>query len=238
MENTEIKTVDLNSRLLKIQEEVQSITKDKDLTFGKKFEFISDKRINETFKPLFEKYEILFYMEALDYQIKEYDKVVNRGRNDQYTETECLYIVKCNAVFESSEERKVISFLGADKNGYEDGLQGAITNARRTFLLKFFNVIQNDKNSGNQGGNNQQGRSQSYQKQTPTAQQQSNSLSKVDLLIQEVNAAKTLAEFNSLLPKVKEVSLTDKSINKIFKDISIARGYIFDSTIKKYKKDD
>ena len=233
MENAQIKTVDLNSRLLKIQEEIQSITKDKDLTVGKKFEFISDKRINETFKPLFEKYEILFYMEALDYQIKEYDKVVNRGRNDQYIETECLYIVKCNAVFESSEERKIIPFIGADKNGYEDGLQGAITNARRTFLLKFFNVIQNDKNSGNQGGNNQQGRSQPYQKQTSLPQ-----LSEADKLVKEMNEFKTLAEYNSIFDRVMAEGEKDVSIKRIYWDIAKKRGYKFDETINKFRKKD
>lgn len=233
MENAQIKTVDLNNRLLKIQEEIQSITKDKDLTVGKKFEFVSDKRINETFKPLFEKYEILFYMEALDYQIKEYDKVVNRGRSDQYVETECLYIVKCNAVFESSEEKKVIPFLGADKNGYEDGLQGAITNARRTFLLKFFNVIQNDKNSGNQGGNNQQGRNQPYQKQTPPPQ-----LSEADLLIKKMNESKTLAEYNSIFDRVMSEGEKDKSIKKIYLNIAENRGYEYDKSINKFRKKD
>lgn len=232
MENTEIKTVDLNNRLLKIQEEIQSITKDKELTVGKKFEYISDKRLNETFKPLFEKHEILFYVEALDYQIKEYDKVVNRGRSDQYVETECLYIVKCNAVFESSEERRVIPFLGADKNGYEDGLQGAITNARRTFLLKFFNVIQNDKNSGNQGAN-QQGRSQSYQKQTPPPQ-----LSEADKLVKEMNEFKTLAEYNSIFDRVIAEGEKDVSIKRIYWDIAKKRGYKFDETINKFRKKD
>lgn len=238
MENTEIKTVDLNNRLLKIQEEVQSITKDKTVPY-KKIDYVSDKGLNEIFKPLFDKYEVLFYVEAIDYQMTFCEKPVNRGKPDFYMEPNYMFIVKCNMIFETSEERKVIPYLGADANGFEDGLQGAITNTRRAFLLKFFNVVQVDNNNNNnQGANNQQGRSQPYQKQTPAAQQQSNSLSKVDLLIQEVNAAKTLAEFNSLLPKVKEVSLTDKSINKIFKEISIARGYIYDSTIKKYKKND
>jgi hypothetical protein len=233
MENTEI-TVDLNNRLLKIQEEIQSITKDKTVPY-KKIDYVSDKGVNEAFKPLFDKHEVLFYVEAIDYQMTFCEKPVNRGKPDFYLEPNYMFIVKCNMVFETNKERKVIPYLGADANGFEDGLQGAITSTRRAFLLKFFNVVQvdNNNNNNNQGTNNQQGRNHSYQKQTPPPQ-----LSEADKLVKKMNEYKTLAEYNSIFDRVMTEGEKDVSIKRIYWDIAKKRGYKFDETINKFRKKD
>lgn len=217
----------LNERLLSIQGEIESMTKEKS---GYKFNYVEECELNKVLKPLFDKYKVLFYPSVVDVTAQYFEIPTKEGDIDRCN----LFTVKCIMVFEANGERLSVEYYGADKNGLEDGLQSAITSARRSFLLKFFNIIQEDKRGGNTNQRPPQQQRQYHQNQKPPLVQ--NVISESDLLIQKLNQAKTLAEFNSLLPEVKMVSEKDKSIKKTFNSIAEQRGYSFDLISKLYIK--
>lgn len=122
-------------KLLEIQKEVDSFTKDKK---GMNYQYVTGEQVLNKIRPLMNAKGLLLKQEILSVENERMDYTTNSGKD----KSEVLSSVaqRFTWIDTDTDEKDENLFHGNGLNDWDKGLGSALTYAERYFLLKFFHV--------------------------------------------------------------------------------------------------
>ena len=134
-ETTEVVKLNLYQKLLKIQQEVVGLGKDK-ASFN--YKYVTGSKVLEHIKPIMNQYGLLLKQEVTSIDNERMDYLTAKGVGK--TEILSKVMMRFTWVDTESGETDVNLFGANGLNEFEKGLGSALTYAERYFLLKFFHI--------------------------------------------------------------------------------------------------
>jgi hypothetical protein len=134
-ETTELVKLNLYQKLLKIQQEVVGLGKDKS-SFN--YKYVTGSKVLEHIKPIMNQHGLLLKQEVTSIDNERMDYLTAKGVG----KTEILSKVMMRFTWIDTETGETdVNLFGANGlNEFEKGLGSALTYAERYFLLKFFHI--------------------------------------------------------------------------------------------------
>ena len=131
---SDVQSLNLYQKLLKIQQEVMGLGKDSK-SFG--YQYVSGSKVLEHVKPLMNQYGILLKQEVIDIENSRQDYTTKNGGKSEILSKVMMKFTWVDANTGEKDE----NFFGANgQNDWEKGLGSALTYAERYFLLKYFHI--------------------------------------------------------------------------------------------------
>lgn len=134
-ETIEVVKLNLYQKLLKIQQEVVGLGKDK-ASFN--YKYVTGSKVLEHIKPIMNQYGLLLKQEVTSIDNERMDYLTAKGVGK--TEILSKVMMRFTWVDTESGETDVNLFGANGLNEFEKGLGSALTYAERYFLLKFFHI--------------------------------------------------------------------------------------------------
>ena len=129
-------TKSLYQKLLKIQQEVRGLTKDKTETTAK-FSYVSGEKVLGFIRPKMDDLGLLLIPEVESSTFTRQDYSTSKGsKSEMFVTLE----MKFTWVDVDSEETLVCRWASSGQNNWDKGLGSALTYGERYFLLKFFHI--------------------------------------------------------------------------------------------------
>lgn len=131
---SDVQSLNLYQKLLKIQQEVIGLGKDSK-SFG--YQYVSGSKVLEYVKPLMNQYGILLKQEIIDIENTRQDYVTKNGSKSEILSK---VMMKFTWIDANTGEKDENLFGANGQNDWEKGLGSALTYAERYFLLKYFHI--------------------------------------------------------------------------------------------------
>lgn len=140
--------LNLYQKLLKIQQEVIGLGKDKE---SNSYSYVTGSKVLEYIKPLMNKYNLILKQEVLSIDNIRQDYKVGVGTPKEKDKAEILSKVMMRFTWIDCEngEKDENSFGANGQNDWEKGLGSALTYAERYFLLKYFHIATDEDDIDN-----------------------------------------------------------------------------------------
>ena len=126
------------SKLLKVQEQVKGLGKDKKTGQGNYgYEYVTGSKLLEHIKPILNQEKLILKQEITSVEKERIDYKTKNGEK-----SEMLFSVwqKFTWIDTETGEKDENSFFASGMNDWEKGLGSALTYAERYFLLKYFHI--------------------------------------------------------------------------------------------------
>lgn len=131
----EVVKLNLYQKLLKIQQEVVGLGKDKS-SFN--YKYVTGSKVLEYIKPIMNQYGLLLKQEVTSIDNEKIDYLTAKGAGK--TEVLSKVMMKFTWIDTETGETDVNTFGANGFNEFEKGLGSALTYAERYFLLKYFHI--------------------------------------------------------------------------------------------------
>ena len=179
------------SKLLKVQEQVKGLGKDKKTGQGNYgYEYVTGTKLLEHIKPILNQEKLILKQEITSVEKERIDYKTKNGEK-----SEMLFSVwqKFTWIDTETGERDENSFFASGMNDWEKGLGSALTYAERYFLLKYFHIATDEDDIDN--GDRKE-----------TTEETAINQSQIDSIVQLITDTKT--ELKPFLEyfKIKEIS--------------------------------
>ena len=126
------------SKLLKVQEQIKGLGKDKKTGQGNYgYEYVTGSKLLEHIKPILNQEKLILKQEITSVEKERIDYKTKNGEK-----SEMLFSVwqKFTWIDTETGEKDENSFFASGMNDWEKGLGSALTYAERYFLLKYFHI--------------------------------------------------------------------------------------------------
>lgn len=135
-------------KLLKLQEEVRGLGKDKAATT---YRYVTGDKVLEMLRPIWTAQGLLLKQEILSIDNERQDYIVGANTDKQRTKSEILSKVMMRFTWVDSETgEKDENLFGANgQNDWDKGVGSALTYAERYFLLKYFHIATDEDDIDN-----------------------------------------------------------------------------------------
>lgn len=135
------------SKLLKVQEQVKGLGKDKKTGQGNYgYEYVTGSKLLEHIKPILNQEKLILKQEITSVEKERIDYKTKNGEK-----SEMLFSVwqKFTWIDTETGEKDENSFFASGMNDWEKGLGSALTYAERYFLLKYFHIATDEDDIDN-----------------------------------------------------------------------------------------
>ena len=135
------------SKLLKVQEQVKGLGKDKKTGQGNYgYEYVTGTKLLEHIKPILNQEKLILKQEITSVEKERIDYKTKNGEK-----SEMLFSVwqKFTWIDTETGEKDENSFFASGMNDWEKGLGSALTYAERYFLLKYFHIATDEDDIDN-----------------------------------------------------------------------------------------
>jgi hypothetical protein len=215
----------LFQKLLKIQEQVKGLSKDKD---GHQYKYVTGNKLLSFIKPIMDEHGILLKQEVVSIEntrqdYKVWDKWVDNGKGNpkgawkDKNEILSKVMMKFTWVDCETGEKDENSFGANGQNDWEKGLGSALTYAERYFLLKYFHISTDEDDIDNPDRKKEESKVQKPESKTGTKKE-------AKPKAKENKEKQALSSIDALIKIIKQNDkVTEKAVNQLIETKYISK---------------